>query len=48
MDYVYTVAGAALMNGMGENEFQPQGMATRAQAAKIIYEYIDSREGIND
>ena len=48
IDYVYTVAGAALMNGMGENQFQPQGVATRAQAAKIIYEYIDSREGIND
>lgn len=48
LDYVYTVVGSKIMTGMGENRFQPKGIATRAQAAKIIYEYIDSREGIND
>ena len=48
LDYVYTVVGSKIMMGMGENRFEPQGIATRAQAAKIMYEYIDSREGIND
>lgn len=47
-DYVQTVAGAKMMSGMGDERFEPQGIATRAQAAKIIYEYIDAREGIND
>ena len=48
MDYVYTVVGAQMMTGMGDNRFSPQGIATRGQAAKIIFEYIDVREGIND
>ena len=48
MDYVYTVAGSEIMTGMGDNTFMPQGIATRGQAAKIIHEYIDLREGIND
>ncbi len=48
IDYVYTVVGSKIMTGMGENRFEPKGIATRAQAAKIIYEYIDSREGLND
>jgi hypothetical protein len=47
-DYVQTVVGSKMMSGMGEKRFAPQGVATRAQAAKIIYEYIDAREGIND
>ena len=47
-DYVQTVAGAKMMSGMGDQRFEPQGIATRAQAAKIIYEYINAREGIND
>lgn len=48
LDYVYTVVGSKIMTGMGENRFEPKKIATRAQAAKIMYEYIDSREGIND
>lgn len=46
IDYVLTVAGSEIMTGMGDNTFMPQGVATRGQAAKIIYEYIDLREGI--
>lgn len=48
IDYVSTVVGSEMMRGMGDNFFEPRGIATRAQAAKIIYEYIDTKEGIND
>jgi len=31
---------AKIINGKGENNFDPMGIATRAEAAKIIYETI--------
>lgn len=34
---VYALYGAKIINGMTENEFAAQGLATRAQAAKIIH-----------
>lgn len=46
-DYVYTVVGSGIMNGVGDNKFAPLATATRGQAAKIIYEYLDTKEGIN-
>lgn len=32
------MTGAGIIDGMGENMFVPKGSATRAQAAKIIYD----------
>ena len=29
---------SGIINGMGNNSFQPQGLATRAEAVKMIYE----------
>jgi len=37
LDYVLTVAGAGIINGFDTGEFLPQGVATRAQAAKVMY-----------
>ena len=37
---VSTLAGAGIINGMGDGSFEPNSPATRAQAAKIIYEVI--------
>lgn len=36
-DSVYALAGAGIINGMGDGTFAPQANATRAQAAVIIY-----------
>lgn len=38
-DYVLTVAGAGIINGFDTGDFKPQGVATRAQAAKVLYEF---------
>ncbi|MCL1982691.1 MAG: S-layer homology domain-containing protein [Clostridiales bacterium] len=46
IDYVGTIVGAGIMNGMPEGDFQPQGNATRAQAAKVLYIFCDIRDGI--
>jgi len=35
-DYVYKCAGAGLVNGVGENRFDPSGFATRAQGATLF------------
>ena len=44
MDYakeaVDQMASAGIINGMGDNMFVPQGNATRAQAAKVIYDVL--------
>lgn len=40
LDYVMTVAGAGLINGQPEGNFEPQGLATRAQAAKVIHSFM--------
>ncbi|MBN7772388.1 S-layer homology domain-containing protein [Clostridium aminobutyricum] len=44
-DYVYTIVGAGIMNGQPEGNFEPQGLATRAQAAKVAYMYLNLRDG---
>lgn len=44
--YVNTVVGAGIINGQPEGDFQPQGLATRAQAAKVVYVYLNVRDGI--
>lgn len=45
-NYVNTIVGAGIINGQPEGNFQPQGLATRAQAAKVIYVYLNVRDGI--
>ncbi len=47
-DCVATVVGAGIMNGMDDQSFQPQGTATRAQAAKVVYMLMQIRDGISD
>ena len=37
--YVYE---NGLMNGVGDNEFDPQGTATRAQIAAILMRFIEN------
>ena len=37
VDYVATAAGAGVINGFDTGDFRPQGVATRAQAATVIY-----------
>ena len=37
---VYAMRGLNMINGVGENRFEPDGAATRAAAAKMIYEMI--------
>ena len=39
-DYVAQALQAGLMNGMSDTEFAPQGMATRAQSAVILYRFL--------
>lgn len=39
-DAVMALANAGIINGMTDTEFMPQGTATRAQAAVIIYNLI--------
>ena len=45
-DYVATVVGAGIMNGDSTGVFMPQGLATRAQAAKTVYVYNNIKDGI--
>lgn len=37
---VYTVKHLGLMNGTGDNRFEPMSTATRAMAAKVVYEIL--------
>ena len=39
-DAVNQLTSAGIINGMGDNTFMPQGNATRAQAAKVIYDVL--------
>lgn len=41
---VAKMAGSGIINGMGDGSFAPHSNATRAQAAKMIYEAIIGRE----
>lgn len=34
---VYALAGAGIINGVGDNRFAPHGNATRAESAKVIF-----------
>ncbi len=45
-DYVRTVVGGGIMNGMSDGSFSPQSTATRAQAAKVIYIFSNIKDGI--
>lgn len=45
-DYVSTVVGAGIMNGDSTGLFMPQGLATRAQAAKTVYVFNNIKDGI--
>ena len=38
---VYALTGAGVINGVGNNEFSPKSVATRAQAVKIMYEIMN-------
>ena len=42
-DYVATSAGAGVINGFDTGDFRPQGVATRAQAATVIYKMCQIR-----
>lgn len=42
-DYVATAAGAGIINGFDTGDFRPQGVATRAQAATVIYKMCEIR-----
>ena len=39
-DSVMAIAGAGIVNGTGSGDFEPTRGATRAEAAKILYEFI--------
>ena len=39
-DAVGALSGAGIINGMGDGNFAPGAFATRAQAAKIIYNVL--------
>jgi len=36
MEFISQAVNAGIMNGMGENRFEPGGNATRAQAVTVI------------
>lgn len=42
LDYVITAARAGIITGFDTGEFSPQGLATRAQAAAIIFRFAES------
>jgi len=45
-EYVSTVVGGGIMGGHPEGNFEPQGNATRAQAARVVYIFCNIRDGI--
>ena len=46
-NYVQTVVGGGIMGGHPEGNFEPQGNATRAQAARVVYVFSDIMAGID-
>jgi hypothetical protein len=42
-DSVEALCKSGIVNGMGDGRFEPIGQATRAQAAKVIYEMISAQ-----
>jgi hypothetical protein len=47
-DYVNAVVGGGIMSGHPEGNFEPQGNATRAQAAKVVYVFCNLKDGIEE
>ncbi len=45
VDAVGALFGAGILNGMGNNAYQPLGIVTRAQAAKVVYELLQIMGG---
>lgn len=45
-DSVNRIVGAGIMGGHPEGNYEPQGKATRAQAATVVYKYITIRDNI--
>lgn len=43
---VMTLCSAGVVNGVGDNRFDPEGTATRAEAAKMVYELLKAIGGI--
>lgn len=43
---VSSLAGAGIINGVGDGNFAPKSSVTRAQAAKIVYELVMANGGI--
>lgn|GEM_PF-2426954 len=45
-DSVYTIRRIGIINGVGNNMFAPKNFATRAEAAKIIYDFYSYINGL--
>ncbi|MNU01011.1 hypothetical protein D3C72_2442800 [compost metagenome] len=41
-DAVDAMQANGIIQGMGDNTFNPQGLATRVQSAKVIYEVLNA------
>jgi hypothetical protein len=46
VDYVNTVVAGGIMGGHPEGTFEPQGNATRAQAARVVYVFCNLKDGL--
>jgi len=46
--FVGIIVGGGIMGGHPEGNFEPQGNATRAQAARVVYVFVDLRDGFVD
>ncbi len=46
-EYIYENAYAGIVNGMPDGSFNPTGLATRAESAKIGYVFLEIKEGNN-
>jgi hypothetical protein len=45
-DYVNAIVGGGIMGGHPEGNFEPQGNATRAQAARVVYIFCNLKDGL--
>ena len=46
--FVSIIVGGGIMGGHPEGNFEPQGNATRAQAARVVYIFCNLRDGIQE
>ncbi len=46
-EQINKVVGAGIIGGYPEGNFDPQGQATRAQAAKVIYKFCEIKDSMN-